>query len=113
MGLVDAEVIALPWGRVIRDATRKKAVRIEVLNKALKEAGVQGVRPLLPQERAIYQTAKVVEEQLLLLSKTTSAKSDAAPAVRRYYCRWSMDNGVVAGKIRPLHPEFFNWLGCR
>jgi hypothetical protein len=112
-GLVDAEVIAAPWGRVLWDATGKKPPRIEVLGKVLKEAGVQGVRPLLQQEIAVYQTAKVAEAKLLLLSRTSSLKSDAAPTIRRYYCRWSKDNGVAVGQIQPLHPGFFNWLDCK
>ncbi len=111
-GLTDAEAIAAPWGRVRWDVSGRRPPRMEVLSKGLREAGIQGVRPLLPQEMAIYKTAKAVEARLLVIARASTLKGDES-AIHRYYCRWSKDNGVAADQIRPFHPGFFSWLDCK
>ena len=113
MGLMDAEVVAAPWGRVKVDATGKQAPQMEILRKQLKEAGRQGVRPLKQEEIDIYKGKDAVEAQVSLLSRATSLKDVDAAALQRYYCQWLKDNGTVADEIRPFQIEFFKWLACR
>jgi len=112
-GLVDADVVAAPWGRVKVDATGEKAPQMELLHRQLREASIQAVRPLKQEEITAYQSKERVEAQIFLLSKASSPKGVDAAAIRQYYCLWSKDNGVVAHQIRPFHPGFLNWLDCR
>lgn len=112
VGLLDAEVVTAPWGRVLLDATRKKPPKMEILTRELSEAGIQGARPLIPQEVAIYRTAEVIETAIQDLSKTTQPKTAGIAPIKRYYCQWSKDNGVVSDQVRTLHMGFFLWLEC-
>ena len=111
-GLLDAEVVSTLWGRVLLDTRGEKPPRMDILSRALGESGIQGVRPLAPQEMAIYRTAETAELAVQDLVKTTQPETFQAGAIRLYYCQWSKDNGVVSGQVRVLHEGFFRWLDC-
>jgi hypothetical protein len=111
-GLMDAEVVSTLWGCVVLDATRKKPPRMDILSRELGEGDIQGVRPLMPQEMAIYRTAETAEAAIRDLAKATQPKTAQARAIRRYYCQWSRDNGVASGQVRVFHEGFFRWLDC-
>ena len=66
----------------------------------------------MPQEIAIYRTAAIVEAAVRDLSKTTQPPIAAAPKIKRYYCQWSKDKGVVSDQVRTFHLGFFLWLEC-
>lgn len=86
--LADGERIAAPWARVTVE--RNNPPKAELLTKAVKELGIQGVRPLKKGETEILKTDS-----------------------KGFYCLWAGTNGVIAAELRKIHPEFFEWLGCR
>ena len=113
MGLVDAEVVAAPWGRLTADALAGVSPKLEMLGERLTDAGVQGVRPLEPEEISVYKTKEAVEARILALSQSKSIPPADEKLIRLYFCQWRKGNGVIAGQIGKFHPGFFKWLECK
>ena len=111
MNLMDAQLVAAPWGRIIWDG--KSVPRLEILEKEIKQIGTQGVRPLRKEEIKMFDQRAAVEEQIRnLASRTSLAGIDSKP-LRQFFQFWCSTNGVIAEQLRPQHPEFFDWVGCK
>jgi hypothetical protein len=112
-GLVGAERVAAPWGRVIVIPKTETPPRFEPISQRIREIGIQGVRPLTSGERAVYEQAASAESALARLTAVPDEEAKDTLLVRGYYCAWIGHNGTVANELRPYHPGFFEWLGCR
>lgn len=108
--IADGERLGAPWAR-IRVEGRSGEPRLELLARTVQERGIQGVRPLSPNEAAVMRDAPALEEKLLSLLVSRRPFPFAADDVRQYYCLWAGLN-AVAEELRPSHAAFFEWLGC-
>ena len=93
-GLMDGVRIAAPWLRV-------RAGAPSVISQGLVDIGVQGVRPVKASELETLKRGPSLPDAL--------QRGDLA-ALKEYYSAWAGFNGVVAGEIRKLCPEFFRAL---
>ncbi len=73
----------------------------------LKPLGIQGVRPLGPDEGVLAGRGQEVADRLLAGGEGATDRP-----VRDFTCNWIGRHGVVAAVITPLHPAFVRWLGC-
>jgi hypothetical protein len=111
MDLRDAQSFAAPWARITVEG--ESAPRLEILEKAIQQVGIQGVRPLREEEARILSQRAVVEGQIhRLTAKTSLAGIDPRP-LREYFQFWCSTHGVIAEQLRPRHPQFFAWAGCK
>jgi hypothetical protein len=111
MDLRDAQLVAVPWARITVDG--ESTPRLEILEKEIKQVGIQGVRPLRKEEIEIFAQRAAVEEQIRkLATKTFLAGIDPQP-LREFFQFWCSTHGVVAEQLRPRHPQFFAWVGCK
>lgn len=107
----DATRVSAPWARVTvqGDGTR----RLEVLTPKLQVIGTQGVKPVGDISIAgLFKRAEILEGVMLALASGAAVSDRNVSEMKRYYCAWSSFNGVIAAKLRPLHPAFFQWLAC-
>ncbi len=98
-GLMDGVCIAAPWLRV-RVADNAAPV-VTVLSKGLVDVGIQGVRPVNASELETLKKGPSLPEAL--------RRADVA-ALKDYYAAWTAFNGVIAGELRKLCPDFFRAL---
>jgi hypothetical protein len=111
-GLRDAERVLTSWALATLEPGAVEA-SLRTLRKPSRELGVQGVRPLRPEERQALATRDAAEGALAQMASEGRAEGAEAAEVRRYYCAWLSANGVFAGELRGASPEFFDWLGCQ
>ncbi len=110
--LADGQFVAAPWARVNVDATGKSAPKLEILRKGIKEVGIQGVRPLTQDQITVLKIQPEFEAQMSRLSRDTALPPAATEALKSYFTLWCVTNGTIAEQLRPLHKDFFNWVGC-
>ena len=112
--LSDGVRVAAPWAKALLDSPfRSEGLRMEILSRQLQVLGIQGVRPLSSQEMEIMKEEYRARDALLLWTTAPSPVSEQdRKRMKDYYCQWVNSNGLIAANIRPLHEEFFTWLGC-
>lgn len=98
----DGETASAPWAR-IEASVSGAGQRLVVLSKKIERIGVQGVRPLRPEEARI--SGELADAAAIDRAEYKSQKG--------YYCSWIGNNGLVAKTIIPNHEAFVKWLGCR
>lgn len=99
--IMDAEVVAEPWAKVVVSGDKQELV---VISKALKELGPQGVHPVSKAETAGEACGQMPKEY---------DKNLASHGYNRdYYCRWICNNRVIADNLRRAHEDFFRGLNC-
>ena len=111
--LADGQFVAAPWARVRVDATGKSAPKLEILRKDIKGVGIQGVRPLTQDQITVLKTGSECEAQMFKLSQGTSLPIADTEALRSCFTLWCATHGTVVEQLRPLHKDFFNWIGCK
>lgn len=111
--LVDGEYVAAPWGRVEVDPRKAGGPKFRRLSEKLREIGIQGVRPLTPEEVAIFQKEAAAEAYLATLTSLTDKNDKDVGVLRQYFCTWCQFNGHIVREIRLAHEQFFLWLGCK
>ena len=111
--LVDGEYVAAPWGRVEVDPRGSGEPKFRRLSEKLREIGIQGVRPLTPEEMAIFQKEASAEAYLATVTSLTDTNEKDLRMLRDYFCMWCQFNGHIVREIRPAHEKFFRWLGCK
>jgi hypothetical protein len=103
--LADGSEVAAPWARSLEGQDGSTAVQL--LRTELRTLGVQGVRPLRPEESALL--GEEAQAAALLRRGEAMVHPDL---VRSVTCSWAARNGVIAAAIAPLHAAFFRWLAC-
>ncbi|MBP0493917.1 hypothetical protein [Roseomonas indoligenes] len=104
-GLADGVEVAAPWAAA---ETRPGApTRIILLAGGLAPLGIQGVRPLRPEEMRLIEREAEVAALL-----AAPPDRDGAALIRAFHCNWASRQGVVARTVAPDHPDFIAWLGC-
>jgi hypothetical protein len=103
--LADGVRIAAPWAR--GEMRPGQPFNVTLLHGPLMPIGIQGVRPMMPQDGDPAQRQAQVQALL-----TTPATAQGDRLIRAYYCGWRARQGVIAASIEPLHPDFFSWLRC-
>jgi hypothetical protein len=111
-GLRDAERILSSWALATLEPGAAEA-SVRTLRRPTRELGIQGVRPLRPDEQAALSGRDTAETALAQLAREGRADGPEAAEVRRYYCAWLAANGVFAEELRGASPAFFDWLACR
>jgi hypothetical protein len=108
--LAEGLYVGRPWARVWRFNSGWEDAHIEVLPQDPRPIGVQGVYAVSPEEDASSPDRPI--EPLLdsLGEQSRGAPATQLASIRAFYRSWTRENGVVAGQLRPLHPELFGWL---
>ncbi len=104
-GLVDGVRVAAPWAEVQHLFGKPQAIALRVLRNMIEPIGIQGVRPVGPEE---LRSSSDQDSWAGWLRAGTSGR--AAAAAHRAYQHWRADNGVIAAALKPELPEFFAWL---
>lgn len=113
--LMDGEVVAHMWARIMVDATpgAQPAATLERLTDAIVEEGIQGIRPMNEQEVAVADTAPHVLEALVRIVRGTGLppESPQTEAVRAYYRQALGFLGGFGRIVCEDHPAFAAWVG--
>jgi hypothetical protein len=111
MDLRDAQPVAAPWARITSGG--QSAPRLEILKKEIKQIGIEGVRPLRQEEIKIFDQRATVDGEIRNLASKTSLAGIDPKRVRQFFQFWCSTHGVIAEQLRPRHPQFFAWVGCK
>jgi len=112
--LKDGEYIAAPWAKVLVGPGQSSPGTLENLSFVLKEIGDQGVEPINPEEvQAAGSIEKVGGPKLIKTVGQSKIGADTATALKKSYCFWQENSGIIAREIQPLHKAFFDWLACK
>ncbi|MFC0387303.1 hypothetical protein [Muricoccus vinaceus] len=85
--------------------------RIVLPGQAVTPLGIQGVRPMAAEERAL--AAREAEIDTLLAARSEALPGpEAAALVRAFHCGWQRRQGVIAAAVLHGHRAFAGWLGC-
>jgi len=109
-GLADAEHQSGAFARAVVNATTGEILRVEALAPALKEVGIQGVRPA-PLNFWDGVDAGVEGLRAAVASGTMPAAA-VAEAIRKGYGGFFGLNDVWKQQLLALHPEFMAWLSA-
>ncbi len=107
--LMDAVRVAAPWARVEKYLSESLLPKTELIADAIREIGIQGVRPISRDEVVVSDSGAPIESLLARLSGSLD-ENLTTRSVKEYYRFWQANNGVVAGEIQPRHGEFFRWV---
>jgi hypothetical protein len=107
LNLVDGQLLAGPWARIVR--SRDRSSTVELFDPASMVTGVQGFTPV---RREDYDPAGVAQEFVAGLSAMPPESEPRVAPTRAYYCLWLSKNGLLGGAYAARHPAFIDWLDC-
>lgn len=111
LGLADAVRVAAPWAIVEAALPPGGNPAVARLPGDWSELGIQGVRPLSPEEMPQRPPSEGAEAFLARTFSSPAAAQEARGGLCGHYGFWARHNGVIARAVRPRHPAFFKWLG--
>jgi len=82
--------------------------KLNRIGERVESAGIQGVRPLRPDEVGIFKNADSVQTAAQALKAMPA--SAQSTEIKAYYQLWMQTNGVIAGQVEKFHAAFFAWL---
>lgn len=113
LNIMDGVRIGALWAKLEVPVSGDTPPVLTSLLDAVKELGVQGVRPLSAEEMAKSGGSEPIESALGDLMAHPDQACDTRERISAYYCFWSRNNGVISEAIRPRHEKFFDWLKCQ
>lgn len=111
--LADGHYLAAPWAKAVTTPAGDTPVKLEILTANLEKIGLQGVRPLTQEERALYNRwpEDMVLKYLAGTKKTTDSVNPKTADFKGFFCTLIGHNKIYA-ILKPHHETFFRWLGC-
>ncbi len=97
----DGVRVSAAWAKLVLGTDAPALTRV---SPALKELGIQGVRPI---------SAEQAHEQLRAYQAAAELRAGKLEAIRGAYCLWASNNGVIAESIKAEHAAFFAALACK
>lgn len=107
--LADGEKISSPFLRIELHPDVKSA-NLVLLATRLKTVGIQGVRPLEPEEANVFRRQSQIEAIVLDSNAVFDLKDSKASDVRGFYRFWMLTNGIIVRELRSFHDPFFQWI---
>ena len=88
----------------------ERKVKISWLQEKIEAQGIQGIRPLMPDEAEVLRQDKEIKIKVLGLQSLPPANDATGTQLKKYYRLWLQTNGVIADQIKGFHPAFFAWV---
>lgn len=109
----DGSRIGSPWAVITVDPADPSKMDVNQIVERFKDIGIQGVRPLMPEETNIVKKGFDAEDALLMAIAGKKALSgDSMRDVKAYYCLFKKTNGVIYNELTQYGADFFKSLSC-